>query len=161
MTKITDMTSDQLAKSAKHYDGINEGGDGYNPYREEMGRRARAEAAKPRPLSRAENMQATLARLNRLDSSIARESGTYKADEVETLRAHYANLVAEDNAEFLSEWTLDVTQARREANNNWVRANSPGGRTHMPLMHAWLKSQGWTHDQLRRAMDLHGLKRAS
>jgi len=46
---MKDMTNSQLEAAARQYDNINnEGGDGYNPYREEMARRDFA-AAKAMP----------------------------------------------------------------------------------------------------------------
>lgn len=158
MTKIIDMTADQLAIEARRWDGLNEGGEGFNPARDEMARRARvAEAARPK--SHQERMYALSRKLNAMDSSIARESGTYDANECETLRQHIANLQAEIDAEFMETWTLEVTRARRKANNDWVRANvGRDGKTHMPTYHAWLNAQGWSTNDLGRAIKLHGIQ---
>lgn len=157
MTKLTDMTAADLAIEAARWDGINEGGDGYNPAREEQARRAGAvEAARPK--SHAERIHALQRRLDAMDSSIARESGTYDAAACATLRQHIADLHAEANAEFLAVWTLDVTRARRKANNDWVRTHATKQGTHMPTYRAWLATQGWHTNDLARAIDLHGIK---
>ena len=157
MTKITDMTAEQLAAEARRWNGINEGGEGYNPARDEMARRARiADAARPK--SHAERMYALQRRLDAMDNSMARESGTYDANECETLREHIANLQAEMDAEFIEAWSLETTRARRKANNDWVRRNQVKGKTHMPTYNAWLKSQGWSTNDLARAIKLHGIQ---
>ena len=165
MTKISDMTTDQLKAASRHMDGQNEGGDGYNAYREEMGRRARAAEAL-RPKSAAEQLQAAYRALDRADNSIARESGTYNANEVDAINAKIAALKAEiavdqaaaDKA-FLAVWTLDLTRARRRANNDYVRAMPlTRGKIHGPTYDAWLAAQGWSQADLGRAITLHRIK---
>jgi hypothetical protein len=165
MTKITEMTIEQLKAAARHQDGVNEGGDGYNPYREEMGRRARAvEAARPKSAS--ERLAAAYRQLDRMDNSITRESGTYDQAAVDAVAAEIAELKAEiaaaqhhaDQA-FVAVWTLDVTRARRKANNDYVRANTlKSGKIHGPAYDAWLKAQGWAQSDLGRAITLHNIK---
>lgn len=79
--------------------------------------------------------------------------------------ARLEDLVAADAARaadaFAAEWTREVTAARRAAWNARVRAGefgAPGsGRVNWTAVRAAEAAQGWTMDDLRRAIQLHGL----
>jgi hypothetical protein len=163
MTKISDMGTTQLEQAARDHDRLqNEGGEGYNPYRNEIASRARAVAA-ARPRSLTEQLHETLREIDIQDCSIARESGTYDATRVAALREQASALRAAIDAEALAGiirdgWTLEVTRARRAANNAMVRGLPVrGGKVDQRVVDAWLKAQGWTHADLRRAITLHGI----
>ena len=148
-TMINQMTDSDLTTAAASYREINlEGGDGYNPYQVELEARAAA-AAKARPRTSTD----VLLELERLDCSIARESGTYDAERIETLRAELADLEAAADADFAAEWSLRVTVMRRVAWNEGVRA----GTITNDNMGAAIKANGWSPSDLSRAINLHRL----
>lgn len=144
------MKNDELKKMAEKYDAIhNEGGEGYNPYREEMMQREYEAAAKhPR------TEDAVLRDLERCDCDLARECGTYNEAKVAALHAELAAVRQAKEDAFVAAWPRDVTVARRSEWNEWV--NSRGDK-------AWIEAprkqarQGWWLDDLRKAIIMHGL----
>lgn len=134
----------------REYDQIhNEGGQGYNPYRQE---RLEREANQPRVRTAYD-----VARdLEREDCSIARESGTYDADRVAALRNEFEMLsTAEEHARLVTAgWTDAVTtQARREAWNNAVRAGQIAPNT----LARDQQRIGYTLADLKNAIKFYGL----
>lgn len=154
---IKTMTDAELAKAARNYDRVqNEGGEGYNPYTEEQHRRASAAEA-ARPKSRQEQMSAIIRRIDTLDCSIARESGTYDAARVAALRADLARLKAADDAEFAAVWRREVFEAKRAAWNDAMRA-LPGfasGKVRHTDVADMCKRLGIVESDLRRAKEMY------
>jgi hypothetical protein len=146
---MKDLTRDQLATAAKNYDNaINEGGEGYNPYRAELERRALESA--PRP-SRKETIHREL---EIKDCSIARESGTYDQAEIDALRAELRSIEAAENETFCAEWTREVFEARRNDWNSRVQAH--GDKLTMDQVAAITADLGYGIDELRRAKAVYG-----
>ena len=137
---------------AKQYDDIvNEGGEGYNPIRAERERKEH-EAINSMPRTRDDIMTD----IERLDNSIARESGTYDAQRIAALRDELSALDAAEEAAFRAEWTADVTAGRRAEWNEWVKRTSNGtGRIDSPVLMRKQGQQGWTIDQLKRAVAMY------
>lgn len=142
----------------QEYDRIhNEGGEGYNPIRQARIREEyEAEAARPKSIS--EQMDAIRHQISIRDCSIARESGTFDQAEVDQLRATLNELEDADNANFLTDWTMDTTKTRRVAWNTMVKSGKFGGkRVDMNAVRRTEKEQGWTLENLRRAIKLYNL----
>ena len=55
--------------------------------------------------------------------------------------------------EFAAEWTKEVTTARREMFNQWVRSTPDANRK----LVAKQKELGWTMVSLKRAVEMHNL----
>lgn len=143
----------------REYDRINnEGGEGYNPYRAERERRE-VEEAIGFGKTRAGRKARIYRELEAKDCSIARESGTYNKAEIDDLRAQLRAIEAEEEAEFLAAWTLEITQERRESWNARVKAGAFGtvgsGKVNFAAVAAAEKAQGWTVDDLKKAVALH------
>jgi len=145
------------------YDRINnEGGEGYNPYRVERERKElEAEIARPKSID--ERIDALYRRIDRECGSVAREWGNdaeidAKATEI---RAQIHTLEAERDAEFLLTWTPETTKTRRVEWNARVKAGEFGatgsGRVDYEAIDRAYASQGWTLDQLKRAIKAHNL----
>ena len=147
--------------SESEYDQtINEGGEGYNPYRarrEAQERKGEAE----RPKSAAERRMTLVDRLAALDCAIARESGTYDQSAVDAIRGEIAAIDAEAEAAWAAEWTRETTIARRRTWNDRVRAGQFGrvgnGHTDERAVSAQIVKQGWGLDDLKRAVKTHNL----
>ncbi len=89
---MKDMTTKDLRVAAKRYDDrFNDGGEGFNPHRNELEARERA-ALKAKPICPAARQDDILREVERLTSSAAKMSGTYDAAKVATLRAEYDSL---------------------------------------------------------------------
>lgn len=157
---MKDMTVTQLREKSRNYDRINnEGGEGYNPYRDELERREMATEA-ARPKTSADRKREIYHQLEIKDCSIARECGTYNQAEIDALRAELAETEAAEVAEFAAEWTPEETQTRRSAWNSFVNAELAGG----PMtpdkyrkLHAWKEEHGWGLDEVKKAVKLHNL----
>ncbi len=146
------LTTQQLTSKATEHDrSMNEGGEGYNPYTDEIERRE-IEAEANRPITRGGRRSQILGELERLDCSIARESGTYDADKVAALRAELNSIDAEAEAEFAAEWTAEITQQRRSEWNTKIEA---GEITTAIEARAAMDAFGWTITDLKRAVALH------
>lgn len=143
------------------YDRVcNEGyTDGYNPYRAERERKEQeAEIARARAyaLTPQGKIDALNKRIERECGSVAREWGN--ADEINTLETSlYAEIKvirAEIDAEFCKTWTVDVTKSRRLEWNARVEA---GEFRKIGAKHRVEQDQGWTMDDLKKAVKIHGL----
>ena len=135
----------------RKYDAINnEGGEGYNPIRA-----ARQDRATEIPRTKHDVMRD----IDRCDCSIARESGTYDADKVASLRDELAAIEQAELDAFASEWTADVTQARREAWNAEIRKlAAKHGRT-IPGMEIndLANRLGYRMEDIVKAKAIHGI----
>lgn len=155
------LSNAQLIEKAKEFDSVvNEGGEGYNPYRNEIKNRA-MEAAASEPKTRSDRKAEIAHELEIKDCSIARESGTYNQAEIDALETELETIDAEETAEFAAEWTLDVTQTRRADWNAFIRtligkdgriASSQAGK-----MATRERAQGWSMSDLKKAVTLHNL----
>lgn len=149
MKNTTEMTMDELQQAERDYDrAMNEGGEGYNPYR--AAREDREEMAS-RPKTPAERRDCNRDRLQR-ELRVARY--LHRDDQVAALQAELASLDAEQEAEFAAEWTLAVTQERRAQWNTLVRE-----RDIRTAKQVWSlgRELGWTLDDLKKATRMHGL----
>lgn len=149
--KATEMTIDDLKKAARNYNNANNEGysDGNNPYRAELQRRAaNKEAAKPE--TREARIDRLIHQLDRMDTTVARESGTYDADKIAALKAEIAALEDDTEKEFIADWTLEATKIRREKWNSDAR--KPGA-TEIKLTIA----HGFTLGDLKKAVKHYGL----
>lgn len=166
MKTATEMTSQELRDAARNYDRVNnEGGEGYNPYTQELERREHEEL-RTQAKAHAETPQGridTLYRRIELEcGSVAREWGN--AEEINTLQSslytEIDKIKAEIDAEFLKTWTLDITKARREEWNNFVKAEIipiNGTPKAYKALYQRQQDQGWTLNELKKAVALHGL----
>lgn len=163
MKKATEMTHIELSAAARNYDNIvNEGGEGYNPYQSEIDRRDH-EAIINRPKTKQDKIDTLYRQINRECGSVAREWSNNEAIDAKQSKIHdeINRLKAEVNAEFLSVWSIDVTQTRRKSWNDMVKDGKfsiDSKRVDFQAMHNQEKTQGWTLDELRGAVKLHNLK---
>jgi hypothetical protein len=140
--RYQDLSNDQLRRKAREYDDLqNEGGEGYNPYYDEL-------RAGERKFSRLNRKWDIKHQLESLDCMIARESGTYDQTEIDTLRAELDQIEREEKDEFLSVWTPEVFTDRKAEWNAWVR--SAGNPTLKKLVDRQTE-QGWLLDDLKKA----------
>ena len=138
----------------RQYDNINnEGGEGYNPYRQAR-KRKEHEAAVEWSKTREGRKDHLNRMIERKDCSIARECGTYNQAEIDDLRAQLLTIEAEETAEFISAWPLDITKERRIRWNAQVRA---GEITDTRSLIQTEIAQGWRLDQLKKAVKYHNL----
>jgi hypothetical protein len=146
----------------REYDRINnEGGEGYNPIRAERERKE-FEAHKEWLKTREGRKYSIYRDLERKDCSIARECGTYNQAEIDALRAELAEIEAEEEAEFVAAWPIDITKERREAWNNRVKGGEFGDYkkptpAFMRKVYDAQQDQGWTLDALKKAIKHHNL----
>jgi hypothetical protein len=166
MKQATEMTTQDLIKAARNYNNVmNEGGDGYNPYDEEMERRAH-EAATKAATKHAATPQGRIDALHRRIElecgSVAREWGN--TAEIEALQsslyAEINKIKAEIDAEFLQTWTIETTKARRIEWNNFANTELKplgSGPAMMRRFAEKQKIQGWTMEDLRKAVKAHNL----
>ena len=151
----------------KAYDNaINEGGEGYNPYRAKREKEewlaeqdeARKYAATPQG-----KIDALYRRIKLECGSVAREWGN--SEEINALQsslyAEINKIEAEIKAEFLNVWTLDTTKSRRKTWNSMVKAGKfgkiGGGQVDFVAVLKQETAQGWTLESLRRAIKAHNL----
>ena len=154
-----ELTHEQLINKIKQYDNVhNEGGDGYNPYKEELSRR-QFEYEKNRVKSPEEQKYALLKEIAALDCSIARESGSYDADRISALRSQIEGIEAKQDAAFLDIWTLEITKSRRIEWNTFASAAMANhSRKELPAVITKKQRElGWGMDDLRKAVKIHNL----
>ena len=155
------MTTDELAKAkaADLHDVINnEGGEGYNPYRDELARRAHKAAAE-QPATRATRKAQIIEQLERKDCSIARESGTHNQGEIDTLRTELAQIEADEKAEFQAEWTKAETEVRKARWNKIATKLNPGRKLNAAEMRKYMAAveaeAGFTLADLKKAVAMY------
>lgn len=151
----------------KEYDNLyNEDGEGYNPIRakrEQAEFDASQKLAKKLALTPQGKIDALYRRIEFECGSVARELGNDA--EINALQADlYAQInatKADMDAEFMEIWTLEETKARRIDWNSRVKAGefgTPGSkRVNFKALDARVKAQGWSLDDLNRAIKLHNL----
>ena len=156
---IKQMSIGELQRAKKEYNlTMNEGGDGYNPYDQELSRRYNEEVFKNNA-ARLKTPQGQLDELNhRLEvecGSIARES--FGDEVIDTKRseiiAEINKLETQINTEFLEKWPIDVFETRKNEWNAWVI--SQGEKISYAAVAAREKQQGWNRNDLKRAKELH------
>jgi len=143
----------------REYDRIhNEGCEGYNPYREERERKE-IEDAIAYGKTRAGLKDRICRLLEAKDCSIARECGTYNQVEIDSLRAEMVQIEAQEEAEFLADWPLDITKERRATWNNRVNAGefTIDGRVDYRALGLAERKQGWTMKDLKKAIKHHNI----
>jgi hypothetical protein len=150
---MKNLTDSELNTAARKHDNLhNEGADGYNPYRDEI-RRRKIEAAQSQPRTR----DRIIRDLERYDSNIARESGTYDKAKVDALNAELAAMDKAADDAFAAVWTVEVTIARRAAWNAGIMSlPKASGKISTRDMQDHIVRSGHTLDDLRRAVKLHG-----
>jgi hypothetical protein len=151
MKATNEMTRTELKEAAREYDDIcNEGGEGYNPYRDEMAKRDRVAS----PKTKYDELETLKKDRRFLTSSVAKESGLDDDAKVTAIEQKITALEAEINAEydakFCAEWTLEVTIARRAAWN--AEAVKPGANTIKII-----KAVGFNRTDLVDAIKHYGL----
>jgi len=137
----------------RQYDLIyNEGSEGYNPYRAKRKKREIEEAIEWGK-TREGSKERIHRDLERKDCSIARECGTWNQAEIDDLRAQLRGIEAEEDAEILTAWPLEITKERRVSWNDRVKAGiiTPKNMTKAQA------TQGWTFSNLKKAVKLHNL----
>ena len=143
----------------QQYDNIhNEGySDGYNPIRQaRINIEIEIEAARPKSIE--EQKEAIRHQISIRDCSIARECGTFDQTKVDQLQAALKNLEDKDNINFLTDWPLEITKQRRIAWNTKVKNEEFGsGRVDLKLVYNAEQVQGWSVDDLRKAVKIHNL----
>ena len=161
MTDITTHSIKELAAKARAYDNIqNEGGEGYNPYRNEMDRRDyAAAAAEPRTqdtvIQEIERIKASLSPTSSDGWGPGSAAPKLKA-RLNTLETELAEIEAADEAAFLAVWTLDVTTARRAEWNHWIKSAKPAPGDWKAICDKE-RDLGWRIDEAKRAVKMHNL----
>lgn len=143
----------------RQYDEIhNEGGEGYNPIRAAREEREWKEEV-ARPKSQEEIKYNLLRKLNALDCASARESGTYDQAEIDELRTQVRAIDDAQKAQFLAEWTPEITGNRRGEWNARVRKaefGHPGsGKVDWSAVRTAEQNQGWSLADLKKAIEIH------
>ena len=139
------------------YDQINGDSESYNPYRAQREREEElAESARPKGIG--ERRDAILCAIARLDSCIARESGIDNTAQIATLRQQLTDLDAEEMT--VDGWTVETTTSRRAAWNTLVKSGKLTGRDgkiHAQALRSAEVAQGWTVEDLKKAITYYGL----
>lgn len=122
----------------------------------EFWERRKAEMAEPMP-------QLDLTeRILRRQSRLRDAHGEYREQllaEIAELEAQLAAEQVERDAAFLAAWPLDITTARRAEWNARVQGGefTRRGKIDFRVLRAAEAAQGWAHEDLARAVKLHGL----
>jgi len=152
---MKNLTDKQLQAEAKAWDdGMNEGGEGYNPYTDELERRE-MEEQRNKPKTLTDRKFEIYHELEIKDCAIARECGTYNQDEIDKLRKELKEITEKEEEEFKGEWTKETTQERRQDWNDFVKALMVDGRISgedQPKIYQRQKDQGWKFDDLKKAI---------
>ena len=157
MTATAEMTMSELTAAERKYDNANnEGAEGYNPYRAEREDRERKQAA-----SLPRTQDDILRELERLDCSLARECGTYDADKIAALKSELAAMEKADDDEFLTEWTVEVTNARRSEWNAEVKKLVAKHGKNVPGREVYNLEErlGYTLADIRKAKQMHSISK--
>lgn len=155
---MKDLTVDQLQTAAANHDAvINEGGDGYNPYRDEIARR---DSETTTPPSLQEQLNRVTNQLNAIPSRVMQhKSGSpQEIAELDALTATQDNLKTAIAKAFADEWTPDETQRRRNEWNARVKAgefNTTAGQIDYKLADQAQRDQGWSFSDLKKAVAMH------
>ncbi len=132
------MTNEQ-----RHDAIYNEGGEGFNPYRDKI------EPPTEGPPTRSERKSEIYRRLEVINGTFSRERN---ADEIAELREELDLIEASELAEFCATWTRETTKARREAWNAKVDA---GQIKTAADVDAFRRANGWGLSEIREAVKLY------
>lgn len=80
-----------------------------------------------------------------------------QAERDAAVQASEAERMAARQAATEAEWTRELTVQRRADWNAWVRSHSTQGTLAALLIAEQIKAQGWSLDELKRAITRHGL----
>jgi len=155
MKNIEAMTIHELTDAARDYDQTqNEGHEGYNPYRDELAKRAAAHAA-----ATPETLEEQRDRLDDRKYRIERGAFAGRLDaaeqaEIAEIEAQISELDAKIQAEFEAAWPRDLTAARLA---EWNRDAQAGKITHANKAERE-RQQGWTMDDLKKAIKHHKIQ---
>ena len=164
---MENMTNKELMQEAKTYDKIqNDGGEGFNPYAAELAKRE-IEARRDEPKTKQDAVNAIHDKIRRDCGSVAIDA--YGVDTVSAKRDEYyagieaieAEIKAEEEDAFKSEWTPDVTACRRKEWNNFASSIMDSNGMLTPegafLMSKKCGDQGWGFAALKKAIKLNNL----
>lgn len=155
-SKIKTMTDSELTAAATAYDRIhNEGGEGYNPYRNEIDCRAAAAPASANPKDQIDRLQH---RIRVECGSVARETeGNEIVDAREDgIRSQIAELQAQIDADFAAVWTVELTTERRERYNEIARLKMADKITGIEFRRR-VDALEYSIDDLRKAIKINNL----
>lgn len=155
MKSLNEMTIEELNVAKRNYDkGHNEGGEGYNPYADEISRREAAHIkANPTPRTRYD--------ITRDINRVYQSSGNYidGGAEINALNAELAAFDAAESAKFAAEWTLEVFTARRAEWNAAIAEilKNNGNKVPPREYNALVQRMGYDVEDIKRAKKLHGI----
>jgi len=143
-----------MKMNARQYnDMYNEGGEGYNPCQREA-RQVESSATKQDQISE-------------IYRKIARECGSVASEckNTDKKKAAYYEQIKQIEAEiekgFIEEWTLSVTQKRRQEWKAFVMSvvNKDGmvDKNGMDKIHSHTREQGWGLEEVKKAVQMHGM----
>lgn len=142
-----------LAQKAQEYDNLNnEGGEGYNPYRQQL----KDQAIREYNATHVRDEYDVLRDLERYDCSIARECGTYDAEKVSALRAELQAIRDKAEADFREKWTPEYTQKIREEWNASMKACKGDIRQANQKIMEYAK-KGISMNDLKKAIKINNL----
>lgn len=138
------MTNQQLREA--HYDAVfNEGGEGFNPYRDSL------EAITP-PVQAPPDLAEQEYQIDRALERLGMDEHPDSVAKRRALRAELAEVKARRKALFLADWPLEITEERHEQWNRWW---DQGGTA--KEIAAFEAAAGWELRHLAKATKLHGL----
>lgn len=146
----------ELQAKARQYDNqINDGAEGYNPYRNDI-----AEMDATREVSLDERRTQILESLQVADSAAAREAGLDNSAEIANLKAELVGVDEAIRNAKLNElsaagWTPEIAVERATAMNARVRAGEftgRNGKVDMSKLAAAEQAQGWTLAAMKAAV---------
>jgi hypothetical protein len=130
----------------EYYELLNEGGEGYTP-------------TDLNHTKKDITSSDILREIERKDSTIARESGTYNENEIKELKQKYEALKKQEeeiaDKAFFMVWTKEETIKRRKGWNEWVIAQ--GANIPALKVNKKISEQGWGVETLRKAIDHYNL----
>jgi len=102
-----------------------------------------------------------LRRLQAMEAANAENGEVFAPEKIEALKARIVQMDADQAAAFRAEWTKEETMNRRAAWNARVKAGEFGdmgrGKVNWGALRDAEKAQGWTMDNLRKAVKAHNL----
>ncbi|MCK4820371.1 hypothetical protein KA005_31695 [bacterium] len=160
--QYSDYTIPELRQKEVEYDNIyNEGGEGYNPYREESEKRF-FESERERPKTKDEQRYSLLKELSIQESTTFKESGMYDQKKVDKLRGELESLKHEEQQDLKDKWPKEKTVERRKEWNDLIRKLSGEdgnlSREAIKKIHEKEIEQGWQGKELKDAVKMHGIK---
>jgi len=102
-----------------------------------------------------------LRRLQAMEAANAENGEVFAAEKIKALKARIVQMDADQAAAFRAEWTKEETMSRRAAWNARVKAGEFGdlgrGKVNWGALRDAEKAQGWTMENLRKAVHYHNL----